>query len=101
MSNETDAGQPEAVAGAVGLGKVHVLYLDQGYRQIGWKCFRCGLLGLSMPPECPTCGAPADSVELGEEFVRGALATDGSVVIVTDHAGLRAEGGVAARLRYG
>jgi peptide chain release factor subunit 1 len=92
---------PEAVAEAVGLGKVHVLYLDQGFRDVGWKCFPCGLLGLTAPLGCPTCGAPVETVELGEELVRGALATDGTVIVLSDHAGLRAEGGVAARLRYG
>ncbi|MBI5016632.1 MAG: hypothetical protein HZB55_14225 [Deltaproteobacteria bacterium] len=90
----------EAVAGAVGLGKVHVLYLDQGFREVGWACSGCGRLGVKMPLGCPACSAPVATVELGEEFVRGALAADGSVVVVEDHSGLRAEGGVAALLRY-
>lgn len=90
----------EAVAGAVGSGRVHVLYLDEGYREEGWKCFRCGQVGLKVPSGCPACGAPVETVDLGEELVRGTLAADGSVVLLSQHGGLRAEGGVAARLRY-
>ena len=71
------------------------------YQDVGWKCFQCGVLGLKVPLGCPTCGGPVDAVELGEELVRGTLATDGQIAVVADHAGLRAEGGVAARLRYG
>ena len=90
----------EAVAGAVGAGRVHALYLDEDYREVGWKCFRCGLVGLKVPLGCPTCGGGVESVDLGEELVRGTLAADGSVVLLAQHDGLRAEGGVAARLRY-
>lgn len=92
---------PEAVAAAVGAGKVRALYVDQGYLDTGWKCFRCNLLGLKVPLACPACGDPVEPVELGEEFVRGTLAADGRVAVLADHAGLRAEGGVAALLRYG
>ena len=91
---------PGAVANAVATGKVHRLYLDGGFREMGWKCFDCGALGVKMPLGCPGCGAPAEGVDLGEELVRGTLATDGTVVAVEGVEGLLREGGVGARLRY-
>ncbi|MDF1552113.1 MAG: Vms1/Ankzf1 family peptidyl-tRNA hydrolase [Deferrisomatales bacterium] len=91
---------PTAVADAVASGKVHQLYLDEGFRDMGWKCFGCGALGVKVPLGCPGCGAPAEGVDLGEELVRGTLATDGTVVAVAGVDGLQREGGVGARLRY-
>lgn len=89
-----------AVADAVAAARVHRLYLDRGFREMGWKCFDCGALGVKVPLGCPGCGAPVDGVELGEEMVRGTLAADGTVVAVAGGEGLLREGGVGARLRY-
>jgi peptide chain release factor subunit 1 len=91
---------PEPVAQAVSGGKVHVLYLESAFRESGWKCFHCGALGIKVPLGCPRCAKAVEGVELGEEFVRGTLATDGRVVAVDGHDGLRAEGGAGAVLRY-
>jgi len=91
---------PEPVAQAVSGGKVHLLYLDRAFRESGWKCFHCGALGIKVPLGCPRCAAAVEGVELGEELVRGTLATDGRVVAVDGHEGLRAEGGAGAILRY-
>ena len=91
---------PTAVADAVAAGKVRQLYLDGGFREMGWKCFGCGSLGVKVPLGCPGCGAPVDGVDLGEELVRGTLAADGTVVPVEGVGGLLREGGVGARLRY-
>jgi peptide chain release factor subunit 1 len=91
---------PEPVARAVGAGKVHVLYLDGRFQERGWKCFDCGTMGVKIPLGCPACNAPVETVELGEVLVRGTVAADGRVVSIAEHAGLRAEGGVAALLRY-
>ncbi|MBI5445320.1 MAG: hypothetical protein HY900_29425 [Deltaproteobacteria bacterium] len=92
---------PDAVAQAVAAGKVRTLYIDGRFREPGWKCFSCGALGVKVPLGCPVCQTPVETVELGEELVRGTLAADGDVVPVREHEGLRAEGGVAAALRYG
>ncbi len=89
-----------AVAGAVRDGKVHRLFLDRGFRAQGWKCFACGEMGERAPLGCPRCGQPVDSVELGEEFIRGTLAADGEVVVLDGTPGLDRAGGVAAGLRY-
>ncbi len=91
---------PEAVSEAVAQGKVHELYLDRGFQAAGWKCFHCGALGVKVPLGCSRCGADVDSVELGEELVRGTLATDGRVVVLDGHEKLWAEGGAGATLRY-
>jgi peptide chain release factor subunit 1 len=91
---------PEAVAGAVAAGKVHELQLDLGFREPGWKCFGCRALGVRVPLGCDVCGASIEGVELGEEFIRGTLAMDGTVLIVDGHDGLWEERGVAALLRY-
>lgn len=90
----------EAVAQAVRAGKVHTLYLEKNFRETGWTCRACGTLGGRIPGECPACSRPVERVELGEEFVRSTLASDGRVVPVTGHDGVSAVGGVAARLRY-
>jgi peptide subunit release factor 1 (eRF1) len=90
----------EAVAGAVGAGKVHVLYLDTKFREPGWKCFQCGALGLKTSLGCPVCNSALEAVELGEEMVRGTLAADGRAFSLSGHPALRAEGGAAALLRY-
>lgn len=91
---------PDAVADAVAAGKVHILYLDREFREKGWKCFECGVLGVRVPLGCPVCGAPVEGVEIGEELIRGVLATDGVVVSLEGHPGLQAERGVGALLRY-
>jgi len=91
---------PDPVARAVSEGRVHELYLDGAFRESGWKCFQCGALGIKVPLGCPRCGAAVEGAELGEELVRGTLATDGRVVAVSGHDGLLAEGGAGAILRY-
>lgn len=91
---------PESVADAVASGKVHELYLDADFRDTGWKCSNCRGLGVRVPLGCPLCSAPVERVDLGEEFVRRALAADGKVVTVAGHEGLRGAWGVGAMLRY-
>ena len=91
---------PESVAEAVASGKVHELHLDLGFRESGWKCTQCGALGVRVPLGCHVCGSAVEGVELGEELIRGTLATDGKVLIVDGHQGLSDERGVAALLRY-
>jgi peptide chain release factor subunit 1 len=94
------AAGADAVAEAVTAGKIRTLYLEDRFRQPGWKCFGCGALGVKVPLGCPVCHVAVEAVELGEELVRGTLARDGDVVPIREHEGLRAEGGVAALLRY-
>ncbi len=89
-----------AVAGAVRDGKVHRLFLDRTFHVQGWKCFACGEMGERAPLGCPRCGGSVEAVELGEEFIRGVLAADGRVFVVTGVQELVHAGGVAAGLRY-
>ncbi len=89
-----------AVAEAVRDGKIHRLFLDRAFQVQGWKCFACGEMGERTPLGCPRCGEPVETVELGEEFVRGVLAADGEVFVVTGVPELERAGGVAAGLRY-
>ncbi|MDW7711683.1 MAG: Vms1/Ankzf1 family peptidyl-tRNA hydrolase [Deferrisomatales bacterium] len=91
---------PEPVAEAVAAGRVHVLYLARAFRELGWKCFSCGGLGVKVPLGCPGCGKAVEGVDLAEELIRGTLAADGKVVAVNGHGGLLGEGGVGAALRY-
>jgi peptide chain release factor subunit 1 len=91
---------PESAAEAVSAGKVHELYLDADFRELGWRCSSCRGLGVHMPVVCPMCGSACAEVDLGEELTRGTLAADGKVVIVNGHEGIREVRGVAAVLRY-
>ena len=89
-----------AVAEGVRDGKVHRLFLERAFQVQGWKCFACGEMGERTPLGCPRCGEPVEAVELGEEFIRGALATDGEVFVMAGVPELGRAGGVAAELRY-
>lgn len=91
---------PEAVAQALRAGKVRTLYVDRSFRDSGWRCPACGAVGSRTPGACPECAGAVEASDLGEEFIRAALATDGRVVTIAEHDGVRAVGGVAARLRY-
>jgi peptide subunit release factor 1 (eRF1) len=95
------ASGSDSVAQAVTAGKVHTLYLDKSFREPGWTCSPCNLVGAKIPAACPSCGKPVDAAEVGEELVRRTLATDGTVSVVRDHPGLLSRGGVAAMVRYG
>lgn len=98
-SGRASAGT-EPVCRAAGSGKIRSLYLARDYRAAGWECLGCGALGVKVPLGCPVCGAPVESVELGEELIRGTLAGDGKVFCLEEHPGLRDQDGVAAALRY-
>lgn len=91
---------PEAVADAAGSGRVHEIYLDSDFRGMSWSCSKCGSIKPPTRSECQLCGSPVEEVDLGEELVRQTLMTDGKVVTVNGHPGLREAGGVAAVLRY-
>jgi peptide chain release factor subunit 1 len=91
---------PEQVAEAAAAGRVHELFLDTGFREMGWRCTACGALGCRAPLGCPVCGGAVEFAELGEELIRATLATDGKVVMVDGHRGLQDERGVGAILRY-
>ncbi|GAB4254740.1 MULTISPECIES: baeRF10 domain-containing protein [Deferrisoma] len=90
----------EAVSEAVRDGRVHELFLLDSFERPGWVCPACGEMGERVPLGCPRCGAPVDAVELGEEWVRGVLASDGNVAVFREHPLLDEAGGVVAALRY-
>ncbi|WP_025321727.1 baeRF10 domain-containing protein [Deferrisoma camini] len=89
-----------AVCTAVRDGRVHELFLLKGFRRPGWACASCGELGERVPLGCPRCERPVEAVDLGEEWVRRVLASDGQIAFLDGHEGLEAAGGVAAALRY-
>ncbi|RMG90451.1 MAG: hypothetical protein D6708_08425 [Candidatus Dadabacteria bacterium] len=90
----------EAVSEAVRDGRVHELFLLDSFERPGWVCPSCGEMGERVPLGCPRCGAAVDAVELGEEWVRGVLASDGGVAVFRDHPILEEAGGSVAVLRY-
>ena len=86
---------------AVNRNAVQQLYLLPSFERRGAICQGCGALQPPAPSDrCRFCGEAARPAELGEAMTGRVLASGGSVGLVDRHAGLGAQGGVGAILRY-
>ena len=86
---------------AVNRNAVQQLYLLPSFERRGAICQGCSALQPPAPSDrCRFCGEAARPAELGEAMTGRVLASGGSVGMVDRHAGLGAQGGVGAVLRY-
>jgi hypothetical protein len=91
---------PEDVVAALNQGRVHRLVVEADLERTGWRCERCGALGISDDETCPYCGEPLLSVrDLREALVARTIAGDGEVEVVPRGRRLHAYRGVGAFLR--
>jgi peptide subunit release factor 1 (eRF1) len=92
-------GQQETLA-AVNTARVHQLVLEKDFHSDGWRCRTCGALTAEPPRQCPMCGGPLTTVELGEAMVQAVLQADGFIELIAPDPRLAAYEGVGALLRY-
>jgi peptide subunit release factor 1 (eRF1) len=92
-------GQQETLA-AVNTARVHQLVLERDFHRDGWRCLTCGVLTAETHLQCPMCGGPLTTVELGEAMVQAVLQADGFVELIAPDPRLAAYEGVGALLRY-
>ncbi|NLE77603.1 MAG: hypothetical protein GX605_12750 [Chloroflexi bacterium] len=81
--------------------QVHVLVVDEGYEQPGYRCQACGYISADHSERCPIC--QGDMVEVDdavETAVRRALELGAEVEVVRDNEALQKLGGIGALLRY-
>jgi peptide chain release factor subunit 1 len=93
------AGLP-AVLAAVTEQRVETLLVDEGFREPGVKCPRCGWLGTE-GATCPADGTPTEAFEdIVEEAVERSLTTAAAVRVLRDRPELASHGHIAAILRF-
>lgn len=90
---------------ALEMGQVMTLIVSTGFHCPGWADYTMNVYGAGDPPhEHPEGGNPQNiyRVDLEEEMIRLALATDADLEVVPDDsaAGIKAHGGIGALLRF-
>jgi hypothetical protein len=90
----------EATLEAVNRDAVQHLYLLGRFERPGAICGACGALQPRPAAECAFCGGRAQPTELGSAMVGRTLARGGAVAVIDAHAGLAAQDGIGAILRY-
>jgi peptide chain release factor subunit 1 len=95
------AGGLAAVLEALAERRVETLAFEEGRREPGTSCPRCGWLGTGDAERCPADGSALDAhPNVLEPAIAVALAQDARVLIVRHHRDLGPLGGVAAALRF-
>jgi peptide subunit release factor 1 (eRF1) len=87
--------------GALVSGRVQTLVINEGYREVGFRCQGCGHLTTQQPEKCPFCHSEFEQIEDAvEHAVRKVLVDGGEVEVVRDNAALKKAGNVGGLLRY-
>ncbi len=85
--------------GAVHEGRVHILLVEEGYHESGFRCTGCGFLTTQQRDACPFCSEPMEAIPDAIELaVRQVLEHGGEVEIVPLN--LEEMGHIGALLRY-
>ncbi len=86
---------------AIHEGRVRILFVDQDFKQEGYRCSGCGYLTIQALDTCPFCGGTFDMIDEAVEMaVRGALQKNAEVKVMKDVEVLQEAGNIAAILRY-
>ncbi len=85
--------------GAVHEGRAHIVVVEEGYRESGYRCTGCGFLTTQSLETCPFCGSPLEEVPDAVELVIRQAIDEGAEVEMVPHP-LEAIGHVGALLRY-
>ncbi len=87
--------------GAVHDGRVQALVIQDGYREPGFRCGRCGFITAIEMPECPFCGSAfeqiPDAVELA---VHNVMQAGGEVEVLQNEHKVDGFKNIGALLRY-
>jgi hypothetical protein len=77
------------------------MILDARFKAYGWRCTRCGFLGMGgVPRVCPLCQGEAQPSELREEMVRKALSQGLELSFTENFSPLMKAGGTGALLKF-
>jgi peptide chain release factor subunit 1 len=84
---------------AVKNGQVELLIVEKDYKQHGWLCENCQIVGASAYNSCPNCGKKISEVDILEEILEFAKRTNAEIEF-TDDVEIANLGHVGALLRY-
>ena len=84
---------------AVKNGQVELLIIEKDFKQPGWICESCQMVGTGVKTQCPNCGNKTSNVDVLEEILEFAERTDAEVEF-TDEEEIKNLGHVGAILRY-
>jgi rubrerythrin len=92
---------PAAVLKAIREGKVKELLIDPSFKSKGYRCKRCGLLGLKLEEQCPFCKNEIQKVKHIKSAIKRDAKLFGFQITKVSHPYLKKEGdGIAAILRF-
>ena len=92
---------PEPTLSALQNHQVERLVFDGRFQAHGWRCSKCGFLGMGgLPAACPLCQGKALSVELREDIVLKAQAQGVALFFTENFSPLVKAGGVGALLKF-
>ena len=84
---------------AVKNGQVELLIIEKDYKQRGWICENCQVVGEGIKTSCPYCGKNTSEVDVLEEILEFAQRTDANIEF-TDDEEISNLGHIGAILRY-
>ena len=85
--------------GAVHEGRAHIVVVEEGYQEAGYRCTGCGFLTTQPLETCPFCDSPFEEVPDAVELVIRKALDEGAEVEMVPRA-LEAIGHIGALLRY-
>jgi peptide chain release factor subunit 1 len=92
---------PEPTLSALQNHQIERMILDARFKAYGWRCTRCGFLGMGgVPRVCPLCQGEAQPSELREEMVRKALSQGLELSFTENFSPLMKAGGTGALLKF-
>jgi peptide chain release factor subunit 1 len=92
---------PEATMSALQNHQVDRLVFDTRFQVHGWRCSRCGLLGVGgLPGACPLCQGETLAAELREDMVLKAQAGGVELFFTENFSPLVKAGGVGSLLKF-
>jgi peptide chain release factor subunit 1 len=90
----------KSVLGALKLGAVHILFIEDGWQIQGYLCRKCGIISLDDQP-CPDCGEKPDRVnDIVDDLIESALRTGSMIEHIHAEADLQTHGHIGAILRF-
>jgi peptide chain release factor subunit 1 len=81
-------------------GQIEILLVSKGNRVGGWRCEKCGILGMGQRDACTNCGTQTPNVDLIEEIIELAERTDARIEFVDKNPILDDLGGIGGLLRF-
>ncbi len=85
--------------GAVHEGRAHIVVVEEGYREVGYRCTTCGFPTTQALETCPFCGGKFETVPDAVEMIIHRALDEGADVEVVPRP-LKEIGHIGALLRY-